>query len=295
MRLIHFSDVHVREAFPLRALPRFGWRRAAALFELEVCGRGQQFGDSLDTLRRLTAAMVALRPDHVLFSGDFTALATPREFAWAKEALGPLVSDRRRFSAVPGNHDRYTRGSVRAHRFERFFGHLLESDLPELQGARGFPFVHLVGDRLAVIGLDTTRLAPLPGLAFGQLDGEQRYLLAQILDAEAVRERAVALLMHHAPLGARGRCDTPTHGLFGAGDLLRALARRPRTSLHFGHIHQRYWLPASAVRPHLFNAGAGTLRRAPGFWVIDLDAQGQIASAREECLAEGEVAPRATP
>lgn len=286
MRLIHFSDVHVRETFPLRALPRFGWRRAAALFELEVCGRGRRFGDSLSTLRRLTASMAALEPDHVLFSGDFTALATPREFAWAREALGPLADDRRRFSAVPGNHDRYTRGSVREERFERFFGHLLESDLPEFQGARGFPFVHLVGDTLAVIGLDTTRLAPLPGLAFGRIDPEQRRNLSRILKSDAIRERAVALLMHHAPRSSRGLADTPTHGLVGADALLRSLAARPRTSIHFGHIHQRYFLPACDAHPHLFNAGAGTLRRAPGFWVIELDAGGRIASSREVTLED---------
>lgn len=290
MRLIHFSDVHVRETFPLRDLPRFGWRRAAALFELEVCGRGQQFGDSRSTLQCLTAAMTSLEPDHVLFSGDFTALATPREFAWAKEALGPLAEDRQRFSAVPGNHDRYTRGSMRQGRFEHFFGHLLASDLPEFQGERGFPFVHLVGDALAVVGLDTTRLAPLPGLAFGQVDPEQRQLLARILDSPALQDRAVALLMHHAPRCARDRADTPTHGLLGAEALLRSLAGRPRTSIHFGHIHQRYFLPASEAHPHLFNAGAGTLRRAPGFWVIDLDAQGQISSAREVTI-EGSSVP----
>ena len=170
---------------------------------------------------------------------------------------------------------------MRSRRFERFFGHLIESDLPALQGPRGFPFVHLVGDALAVIGLDTTRLAPLPGLAFGELDVAQRQRLAKILDHERVRDRAVALLMHHAPLSPRGRPDTATHGLVHAGALLDALAGRPRTSIHCGHIHRRYWLKADGARPHLFDAGAGTLAAAPGFWVIDLDARGELIAARE--------------
>lgn len=285
MRLIHFSDVHIREIFAPRELPRVGWRRAAAIFELEVCGRARRFGDSLSTLRRLVDAMTALEPDRVLFSGDFTAMATEREFTWAREAVAPLI-DSGRLSAVPGNHDRYTRGSVREGRFERFFGSLLQSDLPDAQGKGGFPFVHLIGESLAVIGLDTTRLAPLPGLAFGEIDRTQRELLARILDRDEVRRRAVAILLHHAPLNASGHADTPTHGLRGGSDLLRALKDRPRTSLHFGHIHQRYFLPANGSRPHLFNAGAGTMRPTPGFWVIDLNARGEIESAREVTLED---------
>lgn len=286
MRLIHFSDVHIREIFAPRELPRVGWRRAAAIFELEVCGRARRFGDSLSTLRRLVDAMTALEPDRVLFSGDFTAMATEREFTWAREAVAPLI-DSGRLSAVPGNHDRYTRGSVREGRFERFFGSLLQSDLPDAQGKGGFPFVHLIGESLAVIGLDTTRLAPLPGLAFGEIDHTQRELLARILDRDEVRRRAVAILLHHAPLNASGHADTPTHGLRGGDDLLRSLTGRPRTSLHFGHIHQRYFLPANSARPHLFNAGAGTMRPTPGFWVIDLNAHGEIESAREVTLEDG--------
>ncbi|MDR0966730.1 MAG: metallophosphoesterase [Myxococcales bacterium] len=285
MRLIHFSDVHVRELFSLRELPRFGWRRALALLELSLAGRGRQFGDSLTTLRRLVATMETFAPDHILFSGDFTALATPHEFEWAKEVLGPWASDPRRLSVVPGNHDRYTRRSVRERRFERCFGALLESDLPRLQGSAGFPFVRLVGERLAVIGLDTTRLAPFPGLAFGRIDPGQRRLLEDILESEAVRNRAVALLLHHAPLSPHGRPDTLTHGLVDAPELLARLAGRPRTSMHFGHIHHRYWLAANETRPHLFDAGAGTMRCAPGFWVIDLDDAGNVADARDVVLS----------
>ena len=281
MRIVQFSDVHVREDFSFLEAPRFGWRRTAALTELKFGGRARDFGDAGGTFRSLVTAMEARRPDHVLFSGDFTALATEREFAEARDILGDWAKDPARFSAVPGNHDRYTEGSVRERRYERYFGHLLQSDLPELQTDSGFPFVRLLRDSAAVVGLDTTRLAPLPGLSFGEIRPAELRCLDRLLRTDALQSRSVMLLMHHAPFGPEGRPDTPTHGLWRLARFLEVVRQHPRLTIHCGHIHRRYDLAACPEHPRILNPGSGTLHSGPGFYVMEIDDDGGILSVDE--------------
>lgn len=281
MRIVHFSDVHVREGFPLSQSFRYGWRRAACEANMRLSGRARDFGDAGGTFRNLMAKIEELKPDHVIFSGDFTASATPLEFRQAKEILGGLAQDRARFSAVPGNHDRYTAGSVATRRYEAHFGHLLESDLPGFATSKGYPFVRLVGEALAVVGVDTTRLAPIPGLSFGEIPLEELAALGRILEQPEIQRRHVMLLMHHVPFGPSGRPDTPTHGLWHRELFLDVVRRHPRLTLHCGHVHRRYVLPATASCPRIFNPGSGTLHRGPGFFVLDLDGDGEIASFQE--------------
>ncbi len=241
-------------------------------------GRARRFVEAERSLARLAAA-AASEADHVVITGDLTGLAYEEEFERAKAALGPLAEDPARLSVIPGNHDRYTARADRERRFERHFGHLVQSDLPRFAGPRGYPFVRLLGSEAAVVGLDSTRLAPFPGLAFGQVGREQLARLVALLESRELQGRAVAVLVHHAPLLESGRPDTLTHGLRDASALLRALAGRP-CSLHHGHVHRRYWLKASASRPDLFDAGSSTLSGREGFWRVELDAGG-VRGARE--------------
>jgi len=162
-------------------------------------------------------------------------------------------------------------------RFERHFGELLRSDLPAYVGATGYPLVRLVGSGLAVVGLDSTRLAPVPGLAFGSLGSHQLRALSRLVDDPAVRDRHLAVLVHHAPLRESGQPDTVTHGLLDGKELLRLLSGR-RCSLHHGHIHRRYWHGADANRPDVFGAGSATEARREGYWVIDLSEDGRVSA-----------------
>lgn len=280
MRLVHISDVHVQVDY--RRLPwrRFGWRRVVAQLELAAMGRARLYEGSLSTLRQLVRDALALGADHVVLTGDLTALALGEEFEGAKDALGPLLDDPMRFTVIPGNHDRYTAHSVRDRRFESHFGRLLHSDLPGSAVVDLYPFVRFLGDHLAVVGLDSTRLAPVPGLSFGRVGREQLAALARVLDAPALAGRAVCVLVHHAPLHRDGRPDRLSHGLLDGGALLGLLAGRPGT-LHHGHVHHRYWLPAKEGRPHVFNAGSSTQRGDEGFFVLDFDGP-RLVSARAE-------------
>lgn len=278
MRIVHLSDVHVQIDYRQLPLRRYGWRRAVAQLEWMGLGRAKRFEGAREVLGQIVAEIVELRPDHVVLSGDLTAMAVEEEFAGAREALAPIARPGL-LSVIPGNHDRYTARAVNERRFERHFADLQSGDLPGLRAATGYPFVKLVGDSLAVIGLDTSRLAPLPGLSFGSVGAEQLGLLARVIDEPVVRDRALCVLIHHAPLRKNAKPDGICHGLHDGARLLSLLAGR-RCTIHHGHVHHRYWHPATPNRPHVFNAGSATQRGREGYWVIDIASDGQVSAEK---------------
>ena len=193
---------------------------------------------------------------------------------------------------VPGNHDTFTRGSVRKGRFAQHFGHLLGSDLPAYCREGAFPFVRLLGadsdeDRAAVVGLCSARLPPLPGLSYGRIGPAQLQGLAALLTDPRMAGRAVLVVVHHAPLTRAERADRPHHGLVDAPALL-ALLKGPRFAVLHGHIHQRYHHRASAERPHLFGAGSSTQAGREGYWLIETRG-GEVVGGEQRTLGPPEV------
>ena len=277
MRIVHLSDVHVQIDYRAMPLRQMGWRRAVAQLELQTMGRARLYLEAERCLRTIAAEIDALEADHVLLSGDLTCLAVDQEFEGVRRALAPLSSDPRRLSVIPGNHDRYTRGSAVERRFEHHFGHLLKSDLPGYALETGYPCVRLVGEEIAVIGLDSSQVAPLPGIVYGTVGRRQLKALSRLLDDPKLKDRFLCVMVHHAPLNASGVPDSPTHGLRDAKALLSLLGGRP-CSVHHGHIHRRYWHEATASRPHLFGAGSSTSLGDEGYWVLEI-ADRKLVSA----------------
>jgi 3',5'-cyclic AMP phosphodiesterase CpdA len=283
MRFVHCSDVHITADYRALSLRRLGWRRWLALLELTVGGRQRAYaraGSLLGAIAREAEALDA----HLVLSGDLTAYALESEFAGARAALGALGADPRRCTVVPGNHDAFTRGSVRTRRFERHFGHLLDTDLPEYRREGPYPFVRLLGEEAAVVGLCSARLPPAPGLAFGAIGRAQLDGLSALLDDARLAGRAVLVVVHHAPLGPDGRPDSALHGLRDARALF-ARVRGPRFAVLHGHIHARYHLPASAQRPHLLCAGSSTEAGREGYWVIEVGG-GRVLRCEARALLE---------
>src|SRR5262249_7444039 len=121
VRLAHLSDVHIT-AHPL------GWRRRdwfskrfTGWLNVRLLGRGHRFRPADDVLRALMDDLRQDPPDHVIFSGDATALGFEAEFVRAAALLGLAVPDALPGLAVPGNHDYYTRADQAAGHFERYF------------------------------------------------------------------------------------------------------------------------------------------------------------------------------
>lgn len=284
MRFLHCSDVHLTGDYTQRSLFELGWRRWPALGELTLGGRAHHYRQAFATLRRIGADAAGHGVGHLIVSGDLTAYALEEEFDLAKDALGDWAQDPARCTVVHGNHDVYTPGAVRAQRFERRFGHLLHSDLPGFLAEGSYPFVRLVGDDAAVVGLRSARVPALPGFSFGWVGARQLEALAALVAHPKLQGRAVLAVVHHAPLKGDGTPDRPMHGLRDAEALMRALPGERFAVLH-GHIHRRFHHPATASRPHVFGAGSSTMAGREGYWLIET-RDGRIGESRMQPVGD---------
>jgi 3',5'-cyclic AMP phosphodiesterase CpdA len=291
VRILHCSDVHVTLDYLKLPFFKLGWRRWIALGELKLGGRQAAYQEAGDTIRKIVRDFREVGADHLIVSGDLTAYALPGEFAGAKAALGELAEDPKRCTVIPGNHDVYTPGAYRDRRFEKTFAPLLDSDLPEYRREGIWPLVRLLGEDVAIVGLKSARVPAVPGMSFGVIGKRQLGGLRDAVNDERLKERAIVVVVHHAPLNRRGKRDKIHHGLADKDALFR-IARGPRFAVLHGHIHQRYHHAATETRPHLFGAGSSTQRGREGYWLIEVE-RGRIAGGRMLGLGEALPAPAA--
>src|SRR5262249_10643296 len=153
-------------------------------------GRAGRF--RLERLHEVVERVLSLAPDHVLISGDLTTTALPDEFREARAALADLLIDSSRVTVIPGNHDRYTTGSVRHRQFEEGFGVFAP------QGP--YPWLRPIDDATAILGLDATR-SHLS--ARGYLPPEQLARARELLAEPADRPRRLIIACHY-PVAAPG-------------------------------------------------------------------------------------------
>jgi 3',5'-cyclic AMP phosphodiesterase CpdA len=278
VRFLHCSDIHLTQDYAEVPIFRLGWRFWMAWYELAWKKRAADYARAGEVVRQILADARGHGVDHLIVSGDLTASATEREFELAREALGDLVEDPARCSVIPGNHDCHHPLALKARRFESRFGPQLHSDLPEYARQGPYPFVRLVGSEAAVVGLHSSRLPEIPGIAYGKLGREQLEGLEALLGDPRLAGRAVLAVVHHAPLKPDGRIDKLSHRLVDTRELL-GLLKGPRFAVLHGHIHHRYHHPATAHRPHLFGAGSSTQRGREGYWLIDVEG-GEVKGGR---------------
>ncbi|HET9036693.1 MAG TPA: metallophosphoesterase, partial [Myxococcaceae bacterium] len=251
LRLAHLSDLHHQIDWRKRPFWSSGWRGAPGRFELHALGRLGRFLGVEQRIARLVDQVLHLAPDRVIVTGDLTALGDRDELRRARALLEPFIAAGL-LVVIPGNHDRYTDAGHTA--FEVVFGDLLASDLPELADAQGYPFVKLVGEQHALVGLDSTRVQGWSHYVVGRLGARQLRALARVLEHPRLERRTVLLLAHHGPAGPSGTFDWNESGLIDAGALLHALRHRPVVLLH-GHSHHRFWHRARPGRPDLIGGG----------------------------------------
>jgi 3',5'-cyclic AMP phosphodiesterase CpdA len=282
MRILHFSDIHLRESH--RLVPFRDWvgKRAIGGVNLAL-GRWRHFTDALAKVAALDEFRREQEIDFVICTGDYTALGTKGELAMARAAVEPLMKAPLGYAHVPGNHDLYALDVVREKRFLRAFGDTLTTDFPEYCTAGGpWPTVKLVGDNVAVIALDSARPNPLPWRSSGwipsaQLDAFQRILANPRLDG-----RFLFLITHYAARLANGQPDRWHHGLTNADDFLAIAANVPRGAMLCGHIHRPYVVRLDNIAAPLFCAGSTTQIGRESFWVFDMEdgEDGAVSATR---------------
>jgi predicted MPP superfamily phosphohydrolase len=269
MRVLHLSDVHV--TVPVWEMP---WRemlnkRLIGAANL-VLRRGHHFARAREKL----AAMARFSEEHgvdlVVVTGDYTALGTDPELAAARSAIDGLTRRPYGFVTVPGNHDIYLQDVVREGRFERHFGDLLRSDLPERCVDGPWPLVKLFDD-VAVIAVNSARPNPAFWRSNGAIPAAQVSALAELCQDERIRNRFVFVITHYAPRRSDASPDRKLHGLDNADAFLQACSGLPRCAILHGHIHWRFEVALEGFAPRLFGAGSATCAGREGFWLFDVD------------------------
>jgi 3',5'-cyclic AMP phosphodiesterase CpdA len=270
------SDVHVQLDWRSKSFASTGWRGALGRVELHGLGRLARFARAKAQLERIAEELSAAPFEHAVLTGDLSAMGHEDELGLAREVLEPLLRAGR-LTVIPGNHDRYTDAPGRRV-FERTFAPYLSSALPEYADAQGYPFVRLIGDAHAVVGLDSTRVGALAQYVVGRLGRAQLGALRRVLDDPRLAGRTVHVLAHHGPLGPKGKFDLVHSGLMDWRQLLATMRGRP-VVFHHGHSHRRAWQPKTAYRPHLICGGSSTQAGREGYWMLELDGP-EVLEAR---------------
>ncbi len=270
MRVLHFSDIHLPTSLRGAPLRGFLGKRSIGWLNLQL-RRLPVFKDGLEKLRALSELCSEQDVDLLIMSGDYSTLGTDVELKAARSAVDPLIDQVRSYVTVPGNHDLYLQDVIDSGSFDRYFGDLLRSDLPNRCVDGPWPVVRLVGDHVAVVVVNSSRPNPKILKSSGRVPASQLASLMQILEEPPIRTRFVFVVTHYAPRLQDGRQDSPHHGLENAHELLAAVAEVDRGALLCGHVHHCYRIEVPDVRMPIYCAGSATYKGREGVWLFDIE------------------------
>lgn len=250
IRVAHFSDIHITT--PIRSWKTEDWfnKRFAAWVNLRLLGRGHRFRHAERFVEALNRDLEVLNPDHLIFSGDATAMGFPEEMERAASLLPIGI---RPGLAVPGNHDYCTASAKKSQAFEQQFA-------PWQQGERldgnTYPFAQRVGPVwfVAVNSAAANRWAwDARGEVTDPQLGRLELLLERLDDAPRI------LVTHYPIMLANGRPERAVRALRDL-DQLVDVATRGRVSLWLhGHRHDWFFHPANDRYPFpIVCAGSAT-------------------------------------
>ena len=279
MRVLHFSDSHLEDGFRGASSALFANKRFAGYLNLRL-RRRKLYRDAAAKLDALARFAEAQAVDAVICTGDYSALGTEPEIAYARRLVEPIVHGRA-FATVPGNHDIYlpdARGI-----FERHFGDGLSSDL-DVAVEGPWPSLRLLGDRAAVVGVNSARPNPPLFRSSGRIPERQLEPLPAIFARPELEGRFVFVITHYAPRLKSGRPDVANHGLENAEAFLTAAQPAWGAILH-GHVHHCYQVRVPESPLPIFNSGSTTYAGREGLWLFEVDA-GEARATRGH-FAEG--------
>jgi 3',5'-cyclic AMP phosphodiesterase CpdA len=240
VRLVHLSDIHITA--PNLEWARADWfnKRLAAWLNFRWLGRGLRFRQANHVLGRLVAEVQERRIDHVIFTGDATALGFAAEFQRAAEILQVNLLPG---MAVPGNHDYCTVPAAASGYFEHAFAPWLEG---RRVGKETYPFAQRVGPAW-LVGVNTATGNRLAWDAGGAAGPAQRERLVQLL---AELEPGPRILVTHFPVClASGKRERRTHGLRDLHELVQVAAQGGVALWLHGHRHRFYFLQKPPFAP----------------------------------------------
>jgi 3',5'-cyclic AMP phosphodiesterase CpdA len=252
IRLAHFSDIHLSSTQLEWKLEDWFSKRLTSWLNHRFLGRARRFALAEDIVARLMDDLLQRGVDHLVFSGDATALGFESEIRRAADFLRigqfPIPG-----LAIPGNHDYCTRRAAASGAFERHFD-------PWQKGRRigehRYPFAQQVGP-LWLIGVNAATGNRWLWDASGSVDASQRGRLQQLL---AGLGPGLKILVLHFPIClASGRREPGYHGLRDLEAVL-AVAQAGGVNLWLhGHRHTPFFIQQPGwVRFPVICAGTAT-------------------------------------
>jgi 3',5'-cyclic AMP phosphodiesterase CpdA len=268
IRLAHFSDVHVTA--PVLDWTREDWfnKRYAAWLNLRWLGRGRLFRRAEEVVRALAAELSHRALDHIVFSGDATALGFEAEMKRAADLLQVGSADQPAGLAVPGNHDYVTRQAAASGLFERYFA-------PWQIGKRVdetvYPFAQRVG-QYWLIGVNSCTGNRWPWDAGGRVGDEQLERLRRLLESLTPGPRI--LVTHYPVYLASGRRELPWRNLRDLDRLLAVASTGGVCLWLHGHRHGAYHVAESSAAPFpVLCAGSATQRSRWSYSEYELEGR----------------------
>jgi 3',5'-cyclic AMP phosphodiesterase CpdA len=272
VRLAHFSDVHIT-AKPLGWNRRdFASKRLTGWMNVALLGRGYRFRHATAISRAFIDEVKGRKFDHLIFSGDATALGFEAEFARAAKELGVGKPGMPPGLAVPGNHDCYVRKPVKERLFERYFA---PWQTGERVDGEVYPFAQKVG-HVWLIGVNSSTYNFLTWDASGGVGALQRERLRKLLARLSPGPR---ILVTHYPFAVRsGKEEQRWHRLRDWRVTAKIAAEGGVKLWLHGHRHKPYLLTTHKEVP--FPGICGGSVSQTGIWGYhDYTITGQDLSA----------------
>jgi 3',5'-cyclic AMP phosphodiesterase CpdA len=252
IRLAHFSDIHLSSTQLDWKLEDWFSKRLTSWVNHRFLGRARRFALAEDIVARLMDDLLERAVDHLVFSGDATALGFESEIRRAAEFLRigqfPIPG-----LAIPGNHDYCTRSAAGSGAFERHFDAWQKG---RRIGEHRYPFAQQVGP-LWLIGVNAATGNRWLWDASGSVDAPQRGRLQQLLSGLGP---GLKILVLHFPIClSSGRREPGYHGLRDL-DALLAVAQAGGVNLWLhGHRHTPFFIQQPDwVRIPVICAGTAT-------------------------------------
>jgi 3',5'-cyclic AMP phosphodiesterase CpdA len=241
IHLAHLSDIHI-------TAPKLDWtaadwfnKRYAAWFNFRWLGRRHRFRHANEVLACLMAELRERRPDHIIFSGDATALGFESELRQAADFLG--VASGVPGLAVPGNHDYCTIPAAASGLFERYFASWLKGERVD---EHTYPFAQRAGPYW-LVGVNSCTGNRWAWDAAGSVGTAQLGRLERLLHTLATGRR---ILVTHYPVAlSSGRPERRSHGLRDLADLIKVAAAGGVCLWLHGHRHSTYQLVSTDIAP----------------------------------------------
>ena len=185
-----------------------------------LAGRGKVFDQAEEKIAELNRFIKENNIDHVLCTGDFTALGLAAELRSNAELITPLTEVPYGFITVSGNHDIYVKDVITSNHFINNFGSAMQTDMPEYCTDGIWPFARLIGENIAAIAVNSAKPNPVPWRTDGHIPTIQLDSLNRILDDERLSGRFLFVMTHYASRLQNGKPDSFLHGLHNADDFL---------------------------------------------------------------------------